>query len=230
MKYVIFNADDWGASTGVNKGILECHQKGVLTSASLMVTGRAVAEAVRLSEENPKLAVGLHFDVWGEDERSFDVDNLSAVRDEFRRQLDEFHHLTGKFPTHVDSHRHMHRTERLMPLFSELVEPLKVPLRGDGRVHFIGGFYAQWEWQVTNLEYVSVPFLTRMLKEEVQSDWTEISCHPGYRSPDYQAVYLIEREEEVRTLTNPAIRRAITEFDITLASYLDYKADSIRIR
>jgi chitin disaccharide deacetylase len=222
MKRLIFNADDFGASTGVNRGILECHTRGVLTSASLMVTGRAVREAISMSRDHPALAVGLHWDVWGEDEREFDVHDLPAVRDEFRRQLEQFHRLLGRMPTHVDSHRHAHRKEGLMPVFRALVEPLGVPLRGDGRVQFVGGFYAQWEWKVTNLEYVSVPFLQRMLREEVPEGWTEFSCHPGYRSPGYTAVYLVEREAEVRTLTDPRIRQTLEELGIRLVSYADY--------
>src|SRR5215471_1821176 len=172
-KYLIVNADDFGASAGVNRGILECHTRGVVTSTSLMVTGRAVHEAVALSRDHPALAVGLHWDVWGEDEREFDLDDMAAVRDEFRRQLDEFHRLLGRPPTHIDSHRHAHREEQVMPLFRELVAPLGVPLRDDGRVRFVGGFYAQWEWQVTDLEHVSVPFLQWMLREEVEEGWTE---------------------------------------------------------
>jgi chitin disaccharide deacetylase len=221
-KNLIFNADDLGASTGVNRGILECHTSGVVTSASLMVTGRAVHEAVAMSRDHPGLAVGLHWDVWGEDERVFDIDDPRAVRDEFRRQLDEFHRLLGRMPTHVDSHRHAHRKEHLMPLFRELVEPLGVPLRDDGQVRFVGGFYAQWEWMVTNLEYVSVSFLQRMLREEVVEGWTEFSCHPGYLSPDYVAIYSAEREEEVRTLTDPRILQTIEEQGIRLVSYADY--------
>jgi chitin disaccharide deacetylase len=80
-KYVIFNADDFGASIGVNRGILECHTRGVLTSASLMVTGRAAKEAVSMSRDNPGLSVGLHWDVWGEDEREFDLQDAAAVRE-----------------------------------------------------------------------------------------------------------------------------------------------------
>jgi predicted glycoside hydrolase/deacetylase ChbG (UPF0249 family) len=222
-KHLIINADDFGASTGVNRGILECHTRGVVTSTSLMVTGRAAAEAVALARDHPALAVGLHFDVCGEDEREFDAEDVAAVRDEFRRQLDEFHRLLGRPPTHVDSHRHVHREEHLMPVFRELVAPLGVPLRGDGRVIFIGGFYAQWEWQVTNLEYVSVPFLQRMLREETVAAWTEISCHPGYATPDYTPVYLAEREAELRTLTDPRIRQTIDALGLSLASYADYR-------
>jgi len=223
-KYLIVNADDFGASTGVNRGILECHTHGVVTSTSLMVTGRAVHEAVALGRDHPALAVGLHFDVCGEDEREFDTDDVTAVRDEFRRQLDEFHRLLGRLPTHVDSHRHVHRQEHLMPVFRELVAPLGVPLRADGRVKFVGGFYAQWEWQVTNLEYVSVPFLQRLLREEVVAAWTEFSCHPGYATPDYTPVYLVEREAELRTLTDPRIRQTIDELGLSLASYADYRS------
>jgi predicted glycoside hydrolase/deacetylase ChbG (UPF0249 family) len=223
-KYLVINADDFGASTGINRGILECHTRGVVTSTSLMVTGRAIDEAVALSRDYPALAIGLHWDVCGEDERAFDLDDSVAIRDEFHRQLDEFHRLLGRLPTHIDSHRHVHREEHVMPLFRELVASLGVPLRDDGRVQFVGGFYAQWEWQVTNLEYVSVPFLQRLLREEVLPGWTELSCHPGYRSPDYTSVYLAEREAEVRTLTDPRVRQAIEALRIRLVSYADYAA------
>ena len=223
-KHVIFNADDFGASTGVNRGILECHTRGVVTSASLMVTGRAVHEAVAMSRDHPALAVGLHWDVWGEDEREFDLGNVQGVRDEFHRQVDEFERLLGRRPTHVDSHRHAHREAHLMPVFRELVEPLGVPLRGSGWVRYVSHFYGQWEWMVTNLDYVSVPFLQALLHDEVGDGWTEFSCHPGYASPDYRAVYLAEREVEVRTLTDPRIRQTVEALEIHLVSYADLPA------
>ena len=221
-RWLVVNADDFGYSSGINRGILECHKRGVVTSTSLMVTGHAVDEAVAISGENPELSLGLHWDVFGEDERDFDLDDVGAVRDEFERQLDRFHDLLGRPPTHVDSHRHAH-SEHLMPVFRELVEPLGVPLRGDGRVTFVGGFYAQWEWRVTQLEYVSVPFLEQLLHEETGEGWTEISCHPGYVTPDLRSVYSSERETEIRTLTDPRIRATIEELGIRLMSYADYR-------
>lgn len=223
-KHLIVNADDFGASPGVNRGILECHLDGILTSASLTVAGAAAAEAAAIARAQPRLSVGLHWDVWGEDERQFDIRDHDAVRHEFERQLEAFHELMDGLPTHVDSHRHAHREEHLMPLFRELVERLGVPLRGDGRVRFIGGFYAQWEWKVTNLDYVSVPFLEGLLANEVRDGWTELSCHPGYIGDGYSAVYLAEREAEVRTLTDPRIRDALDRDGIELASYADHAA------
>ena len=218
-KYLIVNSDDFGASTGINRGIIESHQRGIVTSTSFMTTGRAAAEAVALSRENPNLSIGLHFDVWGEDEREFDLGDTAAVRDEFRRQLDDFERMMGRLPTHIDSHRHAHRQPGMMPLFQELVEPLGVPLRDDGRVKFVGGFYGQWEWMVTDLEKISPDFLIEMLRSEVEPGWTEFSCHAGYASPDFQSIYLSERETEVATLIDSRIAQTIDECGIILTNY-----------
>lgn len=222
MRYLIVNADDFGASSGTNRAIVECHRRGVLTSTSLMVTGAAVHQAVAFSRANPGLAVGLHWDVVGEDEREFDLTNEQAVREEFHAQLERFQSLMGRPPTHIDSHRHTHLEDDVRDLFAALAAPLGVPLRGDGQVHFIGGFYAQWEWGVTELEHVSVKALQQILRDEVGEGWTEISCHPGYVTPDYRPMYRSEREAELRTLTDPRIRAAIGALDIRLESYAGY--------
>jgi predicted glycoside hydrolase/deacetylase ChbG (UPF0249 family) len=222
-KYLIFNADDFGASTGINRGIVDCHTRGVLTSASLMVTGCAAREAVAMSRDYPDLAVGLHWDVWGEqDECEFDIENADAVREEFHRQLEAFERLVGTMPTHIDSHRHVHLKPSIAVVFRELVEPLGIPLRGAGPVRFVGGYYGQWQWKVTELRHISVEALQGMLRNEVEPGYTEFSCHPGYVTPGYQAVYLKEREYEVATLTDPMIRRTILEEGIQLISYAEY--------
>jgi predicted glycoside hydrolase/deacetylase ChbG (UPF0249 family) len=223
-KYLIINADDFGASAGVNRGIAESHRCGVVTSTSLMVTGRAVREAVAMSRDCPELSLGLHWDISGEGERKVDRSDPAAIRDAFQRQMDVFYDLTGRMPTHIDSHHHLHRRAEILPVFRELVEPLGLPLRREHDVHFIGGFYAQWEWMVTNLEYISVPTLQRLLQEEVREGWTEVACHPGYVTPDFSSVYLHEREEELRTLTDPRIRQTIEDLGIQLVNYTDYLA------
>jgi hopanoid biosynthesis associated protein HpnK len=60
LKQLIINADDLGLTAGVNRGILRAFQAGVVTSASLLVTGSAFDEAVALARQNPELDVGLH--------------------------------------------------------------------------------------------------------------------------------------------------------------------------
>lgn len=228
-KYLIVNADDFGVSTGVNRGILECHRRGIVTSASLMVNRPAAQEAISISRDCPALSIGLHWDP-GKEGEEIDTDDPRVVRDEFHRQVDTFYLLLGRMPTHIDSEMHVHREEHLMPLFSELAEPLGLPLREDGKVCFVGGFYAQWEYMVTNMEYVSVAFLQSMLREEIKEGWTEFSCHPGYVSLDHTSIYLAEREAEVRTLTDPRVRQTIEELGIRLVSYADYLAMNTPVR
>ena len=57
---LVVSGDDFGAAPEVNAAVVRAHREGILTATSLMVTGDAAAEAVRLARENPRLAVGLH--------------------------------------------------------------------------------------------------------------------------------------------------------------------------
>lgn len=60
MKRVIVNADDFGMTPGINRGILETHGRGIVTATSMMATGSAFEEGIRLARENPSLDMGLH--------------------------------------------------------------------------------------------------------------------------------------------------------------------------
>src|SRR5438445_12578612 len=62
---IVVTADDLGLSPGVTRGILEAHKRGVVRSASLMVTCAASPEAAALSRMEPDLEVGLHLDLVG---------------------------------------------------------------------------------------------------------------------------------------------------------------------
>jgi len=57
---LIVNGDDFGSSREVNEAVILAHRRGILTSASLMVSGAAFEHAVALAKDNPGLAVGLH--------------------------------------------------------------------------------------------------------------------------------------------------------------------------
>lgn len=211
---LVVNADDLGLSRGVNQGIFEAHAKGIVTSASLMVLRPGAADAARRARRHPRLSIGLHFD----DDES-DLDDPRTLERAFGEQLDRFRKLVGRDPTHVDSHHHVHLEGERLQGFSRLVAPLGVPLRGDGRIAYVGGFYAQWEWRVTNLEYVSPAFLDRLLGEEVVQPWTELACHPARVTGDFDSVYLAEREVELATLTQPGLRGRIAAQGIQLVGF-----------
>jgi len=57
---LIVNADDFGLTPGVNRAILELHQAGVLTSATLMARALATEEAIAIARAAPTLGVGCH--------------------------------------------------------------------------------------------------------------------------------------------------------------------------
>jgi chitin disaccharide deacetylase len=60
VRRLIINADDFGLTSGVNRGILEAHRSGIVTSATLMARGAQFAEAVALAARAPHLSVGCH--------------------------------------------------------------------------------------------------------------------------------------------------------------------------
>ena len=60
MRRLIINADDFGLTAGVNRAIVEAHEKGVVSSATLMANGPAFAQAVSLAQSRPRLGVGCH--------------------------------------------------------------------------------------------------------------------------------------------------------------------------
>jgi hopanoid biosynthesis associated protein HpnK len=134
LKQLIVNADDLGLTPAVNRGVVRAFQDGIVTSASLLVTGSAFEEAVALARQNPKLDVGLHLTlveeraVLGPDALPTLVDetgrfpltsaefirrailggiNWLEVEHEIAAQIALFQE-TGLRLSHLDSHQHVH--------------------------------------------------------------------------------------------------------------------------
>jgi len=57
---IIFNADDFGATSGINTAIKKAYDEGILNAASLMVNQKYTLDAVELSKQMPDLDLGLH--------------------------------------------------------------------------------------------------------------------------------------------------------------------------
>jgi chitin disaccharide deacetylase len=133
-KRLIVTADDFGAATSVNEAIELGHRSGILNTASLMVSGRAVEDAVFRAKRMPALRVGLHVTVTdapamldptlvpllanesGQLSKALLRSGLSfavsrCVREqlaaEIRAQFEAFH-ATGLVLDHVNGHNHMH--------------------------------------------------------------------------------------------------------------------------
>jgi hopanoid biosynthesis associated protein HpnK len=60
VRRLIVNADDFGLTAGVNRAIVEAHQRGIVTSTTLMANSLAFDEAVRLAKADSQWSVGCH--------------------------------------------------------------------------------------------------------------------------------------------------------------------------
>ena len=227
MRHVIVNADDFGLSPGVTAGIVAAHERGIVTSASLMVRPPAAAEAAAYARNRPVLSVGLHVDLgeWvfrgGEWVRRYQVvpvDDPAAIADELTRQIDQFRRLVGRGPTHLDSHQHVHRDEPARSVLIAAARKLGVPLRHESdAVRHCGEFYGQTARGEPYPEGVGVDHLISILAG-LPPGSTEVGCHPGWAA-GLDSAYSAERAVEVETLCDPRLRSAVAALGIELVSF-----------
>lgn len=230
-RFLVVNADDFGLTDGVNRGIIEAHERGIVTSASLMVRPSAKEKAAEYARTHPELSTGLHFDVqewrycrgkWEPAYQVIDTADAQVVCQEFERQLAAFQRLLGRAPTHLDSHQHVHLTEPARSILLEYAEQLGVPLRScTPAIAYHGTFYGQTNEGDSFPAGISVEAFIRVL-QTLPPGWTELGCHPGY--PDgLDSVYSIEREEELRILGSAEVRTALDRSDVQLRSFHDFE-------
>ena len=211
----------------MNRGIIEAHEGGIVTSASLMVLWPAAAEAAAYAGEHPDLALGLHLDLgeWvyreGQWLPAYEVvpaDDSPAVTEEAARQLAAFRRLVGRDPTHLDSHQHVHLREPVCSVLSEVAGELAVPLRHyDPRIRYCGDFYGQTGKGQPLPEGISADALIEILAA-LPSGVTELACHPGL-DDGLQSTYRSERAVEVGVLCDPRVRATVAAKDIELCSF-----------
>src|SRR5580765_907438 len=213
-KYLIVNADDFGASPGINRGIVDAHRRGIVTSTSLMVDAPAAREAARLARVVPRLGLGLHVDL-GASVRDGGAEGLHA---ELTRQMGRFVELIGRAPSHIDSHRDVHRDPRRLPVFLELARRWRVPLRGHSAARLLSSFYGQWAGE-SHPEQLAVESLERMLASGAGIGVTELICHPGYRDRRLVSSYLAEREVEITTLCDPRMPAILEALGLALTRH-----------
>jgi predicted glycoside hydrolase/deacetylase ChbG (UPF0249 family) len=229
-KHLIVNADDFGQSPGINRGIIEAHEHGIVTSASLMTRWLAAGEAAIYAREHPELSIGLHLDLgewvcrdgtWAQAYSVIPLDDKLAVEDEISRQLDVFQYLIGRHPTHINSHQHIHMREPVRSVALQVCQGLGIPLRDlSPEIHYFTKFYGQTPEGLPIPSYISLERLIEIIST-LPTGLTVITCHPGY-AEDLKTMYQMERRDELRVLCDPRVRAAIDELGINLCSFNDW--------
>jgi predicted glycoside hydrolase/deacetylase ChbG (UPF0249 family) len=152
-KRLVVNADDFGFTPDVNRGIQEAHREGILTATTLMANGEAFDDAVRLARDTPSLDVGCHLVLISGRSLLPPYAPLPATTPQLLRALavrsirvyDELAAQVGKIlgtglqPTHLDTHKHTHLAPPVLDAVARLAEefgirwvrrPFDIPLTG----------------------------------------------------------------------------------------------------
>lgn len=229
-RYLIVNADDFGQSEGVNQGIIEAHEQGVVTSATMMVRWPAARAAAAYARSHPSLGVGLHFDLgewilkdgeWSALYRVVNPSDSAAVAEELATQLARFQELVGRPPTHIDSHQHVHQEEPARTAVRSAARQLGIPVRSF-EATYCGRFYGQDENAESRPEWISVQGFLRIL-DDLGEGVTEICCHPA-ATEDLSSMYSRERLWELETLCSPVVRTALKAQGIRLIHFGDFQS------
>lgn len=204
MTQLIINADDFGYSTGINLGIIQAHQRGILTSTTIMAGMPGFEEAVELAKKNTDLGIGVHLTLTcgsplrddvatlTEDDGSFH--NLSFYEKEFSIDLDELYNEwktqielvidSGIKPTHLDSHHHVNVIDPLTTIFVKLAKEFDLPVRNNFEVpeelSTTGSFVTYFDSVGHNKEIWRAMEMKNLFQMVQQNTSTEIMCHPAY--------------------------------------------------
>jgi hopanoid biosynthesis associated protein HpnK len=145
VRRLIVNADDFGLTYGVNRAIVEAHEHGIVTAATLMANGDALPHALQLASTEPRLSVGCHV-VLVDGSPVADASQVSSLLvgnkiPRFRTAISDFawHCMRGRLVaseieieataqirklqdsgiaiSHLDTHKHTH-------LFPQVLRPL----------------------------------------------------------------------------------------------------------
>ena len=154
QRTLVVNADDLGLTVGVNNGIFEAHDRGILTSASLMANAPATANAIRRLRSRPTLGIGVHLTLVDGAPMHLPDRVPTLLRDDGRLysswkpfivaclmgriSMGEVElELTGQIervidegirPTHLDAHKHVHMYPPVFAIVTRLAEHFRIPV------------------------------------------------------------------------------------------------------
>lgn len=209
MGKVIFNSDDFGYSYGVNYGIVDAYQRGVLTSTTLMANMPGFEHAVRLKKELPDLGVGVHltltcgkpllnnvhtltenenFKPLSFYQQPFQID-LQQLYQEWNAQIQKVYRA-GIVPTHLDSHHHTHTFGDNQEVVIALAKKYDLPVRGNferkaevRHTNYFEPYFddvGEMDADKRQIDISLENYLEHLLEKLRQTETTEIMCHTAY--------------------------------------------------
>ena len=226
MTKLIINADDFGYCEAVNYGIISAHNKGVVTSTTIMANMPGCEHGIKLLKENKTLDCGVHLTLScykpilnnlktivdengyfykGITNEKLEEMDLEEIYQEFCAQIDKVRKEIEI--SHLDSHHHVHTLKGLEEVIVRISNKYDLPIRG--------GF----EYELDNIDKVDLIdyFYSKKVSEDFFEIYNEelnkyqivdIMCHPAYLDNFIisSTSYSIERVKEHEILTSERVK------------------------
>jgi chitin disaccharide deacetylase len=270
---LIVNADDYGRTPAVSAGIRAAHLNGIVSSTSTLMNFFSVEEDLHLAlQDCPKLGLGVHLVLTSGQpvlpaaevpslvvegvrfpnlaefyEQVYHLE-IHEVEREWRAQLEKFVSITGKKPTHLDSHHHSsYFTPQLFRLMLTLAAEYGCAIRNaffqipEGSLaglpveivtpHLpeLHELYREFKPLTTHRfvsafydENATTEVLLKII-QELPEEPVEMMCHPGYVD-DYLvqgSIYNQQRASEIEVLSSETLPVLLAECEVELITYAD---------
>ncbi len=209
-------ADDLGYDPAIDRGILEAHERGIVTAASAMVD--TTCAAVSIARAPDTLELGLHL--------VLPAGVGAAVAEaELARQAARFESLRGRAPSHVDGHKHVHVEAAVLAVVVRWAAArgirvrapnpaVREQVRAAGAIAtdaFLGdaGLRPCWTTERLLSALAGLP-----------DGACELMCHPGHTPVVARTSFGVEREVELEALCDPRARAILEGGLVALAGRL----------
>ena len=206
MTKLIINSDDFGYSRAVNYAVIDAHQDGILTSASLLTNTSSFDHAIELAKDHPNLGAGIHLNITTLQPLRQDVPSLVDKMGNFYRpdayrkgltiaNVDDLYKEwdtqikrvidAGIQPTHLNSHHNAsYFNDHHLDVFIDLADKYKLAVRGNfesDRPHRAPEYFEPAFDKVHLLENGDETlFLNNLISKIKDKESAEIKCHVGY--------------------------------------------------
>jgi predicted glycoside hydrolase/deacetylase ChbG (UPF0249 family) len=152
-RQLIVNADDYGRTAAVSRGILEAYRAGIVTSTTAMINQPGIEDQLDQALAQPGLGVGQHLvftagrpvlpanylpglvDGSGQflDQHTIwaraGMIPLGQLEAELGAQIERFRALAGQLPDHLDCHHFVHLYPPIFQIYADLAASYGLPIR-----------------------------------------------------------------------------------------------------
>jgi predicted glycoside hydrolase/deacetylase ChbG (UPF0249 family) len=243
-KRLIVNADDFGMTAGVCKGIRMAAERGKVTSTTSMMCFPGSLDQVRQHYKALKIPSGVHLQLIGGKPLTPQTSAMTATTapflkersglsaaSRFRRVVRPGRLLHRDFgtPSHLDSHHHLHRAPALVDVVLAVAQRYRLPVRGDGpefaeKARLAGVTTAD----VVDERWTETGAPAETLIETIEAAFAlapegvvEIVVHPGISDDELRRISSLSdiRTHELHVLCSAVLDDYLERAEISLVDY-----------